>query len=216
MLVTKSKSKRGYVKGDPWLVCDQTSQRFRRSDTVEQWDGLIVWKEIHEPRHPQEFVRGVRDDFAVRDPRPQAAYEVVISTGNDTNLTQVQERDLDNVFERDGDEVLARTGDIEAPDFEILNVDLGSEKYVSRAKLTVASLSAGTDNLNIYTSSDGSTYDPLESPGSDIIQNLTLGEETVVGIGRYVRYVSLRLAPLTPELVSTSGDVTQFDLLGKV
>lgn len=63
-----------------WLVlCDRCG--FRRKapqDVVRTWDGLIVCaphtgKECFETRHPQEFVRPVKDNPSVPYTRPEPA-----------------------------------------------------------------------------------------------------------------------------------------------
>lgn len=64
------------------MISDRSGFRYPASEIVRQWDGLLVAKREEEPRHPQEFVRGVVDDYAVRNPRPPAPYEATVSTGN--------------------------------------------------------------------------------------------------------------------------------------
>ena len=39
-------------------------------DSRREWDNLIVSPRVWEPRQPQDFVRGVRDDQAVQNARP--------------------------------------------------------------------------------------------------------------------------------------------------
>lgn len=58
-------------KNDFWRIDDRTGFRVPASETVKQWDGLIVSRRHAEKRHPQEFVRARRDDMTVADPRPQ-------------------------------------------------------------------------------------------------------------------------------------------------
>lgn len=40
-------------------------------DTMQEWTGQYVGKHEWEARHPQDFVRGRRDDQSVPDPRPE-------------------------------------------------------------------------------------------------------------------------------------------------
>lgn len=62
-----------YRPGD-WLVkCDLSGWTVYASQAVKQWNGLIVYRPFAETRNPQDFVRGVRDDQTVRDPRPEPA-----------------------------------------------------------------------------------------------------------------------------------------------
>lgn len=58
---TRGGTKPGYVPGDNWVECDLSGLTFRQSECVRQWDGKVVAKIHHEPRHPQDFVRGRKD-----------------------------------------------------------------------------------------------------------------------------------------------------------
>lgn len=60
-----------YIKGDFWRICDRSGRKVRASQTVKQWDGLIVAFDEYEDRHPQDFVRGRKDNQAVPDARPE-------------------------------------------------------------------------------------------------------------------------------------------------
>ncbi len=62
-----------YRPGDFWRICDISGRKVRSSQTVKQWDGLIVDRSEYEDRHPQDFVRGRVDRQAVRDARPVPA-----------------------------------------------------------------------------------------------------------------------------------------------
>lgn len=41
----------------------------RASETKQEWNQLIVGRDLWEPRQPQDFVKGVIDDQSVPDPR---------------------------------------------------------------------------------------------------------------------------------------------------
>lgn len=60
-----------YRRGGFWRIDERTGFRERGYDTQKEWTGTIVAKEDFEPRHPQDFVRGRRDNMAVPDPRPE-------------------------------------------------------------------------------------------------------------------------------------------------
>lgn len=62
-----------YIPGDFWRICDQCGFRYRASQTLKRWDGLIVCRADFETRHPQDFVRGLVDRQMVPNPRPEAA-----------------------------------------------------------------------------------------------------------------------------------------------
>lgn len=52
-------------------ICDRTGFKVKACDTLMEWNGLIVCREDWEPRHPQDFVRGKRDNQRVPHPRPE-------------------------------------------------------------------------------------------------------------------------------------------------
>lgn len=64
------------VKLDPgnyYVWCDRTGFKVPANETMREWDGKIVWRHVYEPRHPQDFVRGVREDNTVPFARPRPA-----------------------------------------------------------------------------------------------------------------------------------------------
>jgi hypothetical protein len=56
-----------YIPGDWWVICDQCGRRTRSSKVTKRWDGLLVHKDpnqgCYETRHPQDFVRPVKDNY---------------------------------------------------------------------------------------------------------------------------------------------------------
>jgi hypothetical protein len=55
----------GWREGD-WLYnCQRCGFTIYGSEAKREWTGLNVCSKCWEPRHPQEFVRGVRDDMTV-------------------------------------------------------------------------------------------------------------------------------------------------------
>ena len=64
----------GYIPGDWWVLCDVCQRKVRSSKVTKRWDGLLVHADPNEgcwePRHPQEFVRAVRDNFPLPFVRP--------------------------------------------------------------------------------------------------------------------------------------------------
>lgn len=61
----------GYIPGDFWRVCNRCGFLYRASQTFKTWDGLYVCHEDFETRHPQDFVRGRRDNQNVPGARPE-------------------------------------------------------------------------------------------------------------------------------------------------
>lgn len=71
----------GWKPGDHWVQCQRTGMIIRSSDARLEWTGLIVAKEVWEPRHPQDLLRGRPDNFAaVGIVNPEAA-DVFIESG---------------------------------------------------------------------------------------------------------------------------------------
>lgn len=70
-------SNRNYVPGRFYRICDRTGFKVPASETVQQWNGLVVRKQSAEPRHPQQFVRGRADKQSVPLPRPRSIEEFV-------------------------------------------------------------------------------------------------------------------------------------------
>ena len=84
------RSKRGsdsweyYESGGWYRICDRCGFKRRHYDTRKEWTGLIVCADTcWEPRHPQDFVRGVADRQRVPDPRPEPT-DTFLSVGDVT------------------------------------------------------------------------------------------------------------------------------------
>jgi hypothetical protein len=54
-----------FVLGQYNMACDQCGRGFKSSDMRKRWDGAWVDAACWEPRQPQDFVRGIRDDPSV-------------------------------------------------------------------------------------------------------------------------------------------------------
>ena len=65
-----------------WNVqCQRCGFDFKNVDIKEEWQGLKVCYSCYEPRHPQEFLRGNKDD-------PQVPYTYPDSNAN-TSTTDI-------------------------------------------------------------------------------------------------------------------------------
>lgn len=65
----------------PRAICDRCGFEFWFDQLRKEWTGLMVCSSCWDPRHPQEFVRGVRDNQGVRpNMRPEPA-DVFVTTG---------------------------------------------------------------------------------------------------------------------------------------
>lgn len=52
----------GWQSGNYWVVCDRCGKDYRVANVEEEWNGLVVCTSCFETRHPQDFVRSVKDD----------------------------------------------------------------------------------------------------------------------------------------------------------
>ena len=59
-----------YASGQYNFICDQCGTKNKSKDMRKQWDGLIVCPRCFDKRHPQEFVKGVKDSQTVPISRP--------------------------------------------------------------------------------------------------------------------------------------------------
>jgi len=58
--------------GDYNVICDYLGFKLLASECRMTWDGYFVRADLWEPRHPQDFVRGVRDAQKVTIARPES------------------------------------------------------------------------------------------------------------------------------------------------
>lgn len=70
-----------YKKGDHNAICDRCGFKDKASKLKQEWTGLYVCKECWEPRHPQEFLKGVKDDPSVKWTRPDAPENDIDTSG---------------------------------------------------------------------------------------------------------------------------------------
>lgn len=71
-----------YLKRGTWnAVCDVCGFVFKSDQLIKTWNGLYVCKDDYEPRHPQDFVKGVKDDQSVAWTRTEGEDVEVDTTG---------------------------------------------------------------------------------------------------------------------------------------
>ena len=51
-------------------ICDRCGFEYPLNKLRKEWTGLKVCRDCWEPRHPQDRVKGVPDNQALHDPRP--------------------------------------------------------------------------------------------------------------------------------------------------
>jgi|DEB0MinimDraft_3_1074331.scaffolds.fasta_scaffold00492_8 hypothetical protein len=72
-----------YIHGAHNVICDRSGFKVKSTEVRKEWNHSVVRKEDFEHRHPQDYVRGVRDIQSVPDPRPGAPDS---NTHNETTL----------------------------------------------------------------------------------------------------------------------------------
>jgi len=61
-----------YKHGSYNVQCQRTGFKVKASDTKREWNNLIVRRASWERRHPQDFLRAIKDEPGVRFARPRA------------------------------------------------------------------------------------------------------------------------------------------------
>lgn len=79
---------RHYVPGDFYRIDDRTGFKVRSGRTRMEWTGFIVSTKVWEERQPQDFVRGVKDNQNVPNPRPRQP-NVFIEPNATSNMFEV-------------------------------------------------------------------------------------------------------------------------------
>lgn len=206
----------GYTDGEHLMVCDQTGLTRLSRDIVRQWDGILVWKDQEDPRHPQEYVRGVPDDYAVRNPRPRGPIESTLTTGNASTTTV----EVPALTTRGGDDLQTRGADTLVPRFyieeqDIIVVDLGNQRELSRVVMNLQ-INQGKDTLNMEYSTDNVTYTPIQPNELDVLRDLESGTTIAIMLGAVTaRYVRLRVGSFLAEGQFTYN-LSRFDVLGSL
>ena len=59
-----------YLKGSSDAMCDECGRIVKFVELRKRWDGMWVDDRCWEPRHPQDFVRAVKDDPSIPVARP--------------------------------------------------------------------------------------------------------------------------------------------------
>lgn len=57
--------------GDYNAICDVCGQKYKASELMKRWDGLMVCKDDFEVRHPQELIRPIKERNSVPWTRPR-------------------------------------------------------------------------------------------------------------------------------------------------
>lgn len=60
-----------YAPGEHNVACFQCGRKFKSSQMFKHWQGYLVCRDHWEPRHPQDFVKAVREDVVIPNAQPQ-------------------------------------------------------------------------------------------------------------------------------------------------
>ena len=76
-----------YKAGDWNAICDECGFKFKASQLRKRWDGYMVCKDDWEIRHPQDSLRGRRDDQSVPWSRPEGEDQfITVAPANGDDL----------------------------------------------------------------------------------------------------------------------------------
>ncbi len=75
---------KSYFKpGSHNVLCDRTGFVIKSTDVIKEWNGKVVRRASYEDRHPQDFIRGIKERPGVRNARPEPALTFGTFTRND-------------------------------------------------------------------------------------------------------------------------------------
>ncbi|KKM85159.1 hypothetical protein LCGC14_1291810 [marine sediment metagenome] len=86
-----------YEHGEYLTICDRTGLRRLRRECDYEWNGNLVWREVWESRHPQDFIHGILDDQSVPDARPDLSSDTGETTVKTTAAIFAEAIDLTSV-----------------------------------------------------------------------------------------------------------------------
>lgn len=64
-------------RGSHKFICDRCRLEYHSDEKRKEWNGAVVCEECWEPRHELDFVRAIKEDTSVPDPRPEPDYVFV-------------------------------------------------------------------------------------------------------------------------------------------
>ena len=210
------------ITHEHYIRCDNTGLRILSGDSRKQWDNQIVWKGQFDERNPQEFVRGVVDNFAVMEARPESPDSVTLATATVTNQ-QITGTGLTLVS--------LDTGALNYLSFIQFNVTsleidtpvvllfgnqvlvLGNNVLFSGTQFVTYNGSFGATGAQVFieTSTDNVTWTAVGDPLTQIlIAQTQVGTQIQVPVGRSARYVRVRLVYPTAQTIRVSVTAAVF------
>ncbi len=60
-----------YQPGAHNIICDRTGFKVKSTNARKQWNNLVVRSRSFEKRHPQDYIKAVKDQQAAKPSRPR-------------------------------------------------------------------------------------------------------------------------------------------------
>ena len=73
-----------YIPGGNWGICQRCSFQYRAKDLKKEWTNLLVCGDCWEPRHPQDFIRGRKENIIPPVVSPEPTDKFIDITFADT------------------------------------------------------------------------------------------------------------------------------------
>ena len=120
-----------YIPGDPWMICQRTGMKFRRSEMRKEWSGLWVHESVWNPEHPQDFVKAIKDDPSVSPAFPDVPQSVGETTLDGAHAKDATTLTLTSVTGLEEDHVIGVKLDNAVTHWSFLTADpVGSDVII--------------------------------------------------------------------------------------
>jgi hypothetical protein len=175
---------------------------FWRSECVKEWNGLLVYKDFVDPRHPQDLIRARRENLSIPDARPQRRIEDERSVG--PLITEVIE----------GDEDVVAGGGIERASIHSI-VTMG---YGDGIGSPGAVTTAGYNTVGVQPNIPGSIFLALPVTSTNRMQAgdrigvyLDVGDLHMTSISEIIGAQLIVIAAALPDRASPGNKVINYD-----
>lgn len=134
-----------YMKLGDWnALCDRCQRKYKASQLRKEWTGFMVCKKCYEPRHPQEFLKGRKEDENVSWTRPDSNADTSVTTVDGNLLI------TDNYYDTNGDVDKTLTVGTHNPVQE-WSTELTADRTVTLSTIGAQEM----DRWNIYRTAGG-------------------------------------------------------------
>lgn len=184
----KHTSRPPHRPGSHLVVSDRSGKVISSDEARREWTGMVVHESEWEPRHPQDFVKGRKDDQVVRGARPL--------------------QDPDSQL---GTQTTADTGS--GQNIDLVTLDLAASKRIARLDVTVdlEDVVAMRGHLRVKHSTDGVSFTTLnDSVVSALFEGLQDNTLLTVPMAETARYVRLSIQKPDADALSWSATLTAY------